>query len=194
INNDNLQQRIDYYKQFPSFKGVRHILQAEQKGFMTSNKFINGLKSILKSNLTYDVLITEGQFEEVLRMIKRLPERRLIIDHIGKPDIKNKSFSDWSAYMKQISSFDHVYVKLSGMVTEADWYNWETEDIKPYIDFCLDNVGPSRLMFGSDWPVCLLAGSYDRITKSIERCLAELSLDEQNQVMGKTASQFYEIS
>lgn len=192
--NDKLPERIDYYKGFSDFKGVRHILQAEPDGFMTQDNFIKGVRCVGKSNLTYDILAKEGQLAEVLKLIKRLPEMRLVLDHIGKPDIKKQSFAHWATSMKSISEFDHVCVKLSGIATEADWNNWKSEDLKRYVDFCLENFGSSRLMYGSDWPVCLVAGSYDETLQSLIYCLQELSPDEQNQIMGKTAKDFYQIT
>ncbi|MCJ8165726.1 amidohydrolase family protein [Pontibacter sp. E15-1] len=191
---DTLPERIDYYNGFSAFKGVRHILQAEPDGYMTQRKFVEGISSVGKSDLTYDILAKEGQLTEVLKLIKQLPEMRLVLDHIGKPDIKNESFAHWATCMKSISELDHVYVKLSGMATEADWATWQREDLQRYVDCCLENFGPSRLMYGSDWPVCLVAGSYDRIHQSLMHCLQELSSDEQNQIMGKTAKNFYQIT
>ena len=191
---DNLEERIDHYKTDTAFKGVRHILQAEPKGFMINQRFIIGVATIGKNDLSYDILTTEGQLDEASLFISKLPVMRLVLDHISKPDIKNQSFDHWATYMKKISGFDHVCVKLSGMATEANWATWQSEDFKVYIDFCLEHFGPSRLMFGSDWPVCLVAGSYDKILQSLLLCLEELSLDEQDQILGKTAKEFYKIT
>lgn len=188
-----LESRIDYFKSNDVFKGVRHILQAEPTGFMLNGSFIEGVSLLSKHDLTYDILTTEAQLNEVIMLIKRLPEMRLVIDHISKPDIKNKSFDSWAGYMKEISAFDHVYVKLSGLSTEADWVNWKPADFTPYIDFCLDHFGSDRLMFGSDWPVCLLGGTYDVTHQAIHENISKLSMEEQKKIFGLNAKKFYNI-
>ncbi|TRX51896.1 amidohydrolase family protein [Fulvivirga sp. M361] len=190
---EGLKERLDYYRGFSLLKGVRHILQAEPDGFMTNPIFIKGVEEVGKLNLTYDILSREDQLSEVLELIKKLPEMKLVIDHISKPDIKNQSFDHWAGYMKQISTYDHVHVKLSGMVTETNWSSWTATEFQPYVDVCLENFKPERLMFGSDWPVSLLAGTYSQVINSLKECIEELSPAEQGQIMGKTAVKFYEL-
>lgn len=191
---DDLNERLSEYKNHQTFKGVRHILQAEPAGFMTSSKFVDGVSRLKAFDLSYDILTNEKQLSEVCELIRLLPEIRLVIDHISKPDIKNKSFDQWAKYMKIISDYDHVYLKLSGMVTEADWQNWTVDELKLYIDFCLEHFGLQRLMFGSDWPVCLLAGSYHKVYQAFLSCIKDLSDDEQAQIFGKTAAKFYKLT
>ena len=176
-----------------SFKGVRHILQTEPDGFMTSPKFIKGLKVIHDHNLTYDILTSEVQLGEVVKLIETLPDMRLVIDHISKPNIEEQSFTEWAKYMEMISRHENVHVKLSGLATEANWETWQVKDFQPYIDFCLEKFGPDRLMYGSDWPVCLLAGDYHTILGAIAENLHQLSEAEQAQIFGKTAQNFYQI-
>ncbi len=191
---DGVEQRLDYYMKYPMLKGMRHILQAEPDGFISNPRFIKGVSSLLKRNLTYDILTHEKQLIEVLSFINKLPKMNLVIDHISKPDIKNRSFKLWSAHMKEISTYDHVYVKLSGMVTEANWASWTTADIKPYVEFCLEYFSPARLMFGSDWPVSLVAGSYSQVVGVIKDSIQELSQADQDQIMGGTAIKFYNLN
>ena len=190
---DNLDQRLDHYQKYEVFKGVRHILQAEPDGFISNPRFIRGVTRLSKRSLTYDILTHEKQLLEVLTFINKLPKMKLVIDHISKPDIKNRSFKLWSAHMKELSTYNHVCIKLSGMITEANWSSWKTTDIKPYIDFCLENFSADRLMFGSDWPVSLLAGSYDRVVSVFEECIQGISSQDYEQLMGKTAVQFYNV-
>lgn len=190
---DNLSDRITHYKQYEQFKGVRHILQEEPEGFMMDPKFIAGVTQIGASGLTYDILTTENQLEEAVSFVKALPEMPLVIDHISKPNIAQASYDHWAKHMLKLSEFQHVNVKISGMITEADWKEWRVKDIKPYVDFCLENFGPERLMYGSDWPVCLIAGEYDQVIYAIKACLAELSISEQEAIYGKTASLFYKL-
>lgn len=193
LMSDNFMERLNHYKQNAYFKGVRHILQAEAEGFMCQPQFIKAVGSLNVFGLTYDILTTESQLDELLEFIRSLPEMNLVIDHISKPNIKSAAFEHWSKRMKEISAYEHVYVKLSGMLTEADWGNWNTSQLKPYIDFCLEHFGPNRLMFGSDWPVCLLAASYDQTIDALYENISELSQDEQEQIMGITAINFYNL-
>lgn len=188
-----LENRLDFYKQNPAFKGVRHILQAEASGFMTQKAFVNGVSQLMTHDLTYDILTTESQLPEVVDFVKALPEMSLVIDHLSKPNIKEASFDQWKKNMERISQYEHVCVKLSGMVTEADWQNWDDSTLKPYVDACLEMFGPSRLMFGSDWPVCLLAGSYQQVYDSLKTCINELTPSEQQQILGGTATSFYKL-
>ncbi len=190
---DDHEQRLDHYKKHPKFKGVRHVLQAEPDGFISNPRFIKGVASLSKRDLTYDILTHEKQLIEVLTFINKLPTMNLVIDHISKPNIKSKSFKLWSAHMKEVSTYKHVHIKLSGMVTEADWHSWTIEDLKPYVDFCLENFSPNRLMFGSDWPVSLVAGSYKKVVDALKLCIKELPQTDQDQIMGGTAMKFYNL-
>lgn len=190
---DDHEQRLDYYKKHSKFKGVRHVLQAEPDGFISNPRFIKGVASLEKRNLTYDILTHEKQLIEVLTFINKLPTMNLVIDHISKPNIKNKSFKLWSAHMKEVSTYEHIHIKLSGMITEANWSSWTIEDLKPYVDFCLENFSPNRLMFGSDWPVSLVAGSYKNVVDVLIECIQELPPADQDQIMGGTAIKFYNL-
>ncbi|GAA0892782.1 amidohydrolase family protein [Fulvivirga kasyanovii] len=193
LQEHDLNEQLAYFKANKHFKGVRHILQAEPKGFMTSNSFVEGVKSVGKHGLTYDILTNETQLDDVLELVRSLPAMPLVIDHISKPDIKKQSFDHWAKYMKILSEYDHVHVKLSGMATEADWQHWTEKDFTIYIDFCLQHFGPQRLMYGSDWPVCLVAGNYDHIISALQSSISSLSLEEQGWIMGKTATKFYNL-
>jgi L-fuconolactonase len=191
---DDAEQRLDLYKKHLMFKGVRHILQAEPDGFISNPRFIKGVSLLSKRNLTYDILTHEKQLLEVLTFINKLPKMNLVIDHISKPYIKNRSFKLWSSHMKEVSTYEHVCIKLSGMVTEANWSSWTIADLRPYVDFCLENFSADRLMFGSDWPVSLLAGSYKKITDVFLESISKLSAVDQRKIMGGTAVKFYNIN
>lgn len=184
---------IEKYSAYPHFKGVRYVLQALPDGFMSDPQFIKGVSALHPYGLTYDILTTERQLDEVVHFVSKLPEMKLVIDHISKPNIKEESIEHWYAKMKTLSEYNHVHVKLSGMITEAHWDSWTTDDLKPYVDFCLENFGPKRLMFGSDWPVCLVAGSYTKVIQSLKTLISSLSADEQNDIMGNTAISFYNL-
>jgi len=190
---EGLEERLHYWKRWKTFKGVRHILQAEPKGFMLAPRFQQGLLLVGRQNLTYDILTTEGQLEEAFDLVRALPEMKLVVDHISKPKIREASFDHWARYMKLFAERDYIQVKLSGLVTEAQWDQWTPADFTPYLDFCLEYFGPRRLMFGSDWPVCLLAGQYESVIGLLESAIRELSEDEREWIMGRTAVECYNL-
>jgi len=189
----NIHDRLEYYSQFSKLKGFRHILQAEPTGFILKPEFQRGIAALKKSGFTYDILIYPQHLGVTLNLIQGYPEQPFVIDHLAKPNIKNGLFSNWEAEMKQAASFENVFCKLSGMITEADLKNWKMEDIFPYMDKVFDFFGAERLMFGSDWPVCKLAGDYDQVCGLVEEYLSKLSTREQELVWGKNAEQFYKL-
>ncbi|HEY1060647.1 MAG TPA: amidohydrolase family protein [Daejeonella sp.] len=188
-----IHERLEYYSQFPKLKGFRHILQAEPVEFMLKAEFQRGILALKNFGFTYDILIYPRHLPVTPQFIRNLDNQAFVIDHLAKPDIKNGLFLNWEAEMKQIASFENVYCKLSGMITEADLKNWKKEDIFPYMDKVFDFFGAERLMFGSDWPVCKLAGEYDAVCGLVEEYLSKLSIREQELVWGKNAEQFYKL-
>ena len=194
LQSPNLDQRLEYFSQFPDLKGFRHIIQAEPDGFMMDETFIRNVNKLQLHDFSYDILIFEHQLNEAIKFVKQLPKVRLVIDHIAKPVIKESSFEEWAASMKKLASFRNVSVKLSGMVTEADWNHWQKKDFKPYLETCLEHFGADRLMFGSDWPVCLLAAEYEEVMEIIEDFISGLSETEREDIMGITASKFYQLN
>ncbi|RMG63978.1 MAG: amidohydrolase [Bacteroidetes bacterium] len=193
LKSAHLAQQMEPFLDHPTFKGVRHILQAEPDGFMTDPRFIRGVAWLGQQGLTYDILTTEKQLAEVVQFVEALPAMPLVIDHISKPNIAQASFSHWASHMQRLSAFEHVCVKLSGMITEAHWQSWKPEDLAPYVDFCLKHFGPERLMYGSDWPVCLVAGTYAEAQAALAHCLASLSPSEKEAIFGLTARRFYSL-
>ena len=192
---EDLESALEKYRDLAVVKGFRHILQAEKEGFMLQPKFLKGVKLLEQYGFTYDILIYEKQLDEALDLVKQVPDRiPLVIDHIAKPNIKESSFSYWQEKIKLIATHPNVFIKLSGMVTEADWHHWEKKDFVPYIETVLNAFGPTRIMFGSDWPVCLLAASYERVISMARDFTATLSVEEQAAIMGGTAAQFYSLS
>ncbi|MBM3401415.1 MAG: amidohydrolase [Bacteroidetes bacterium] len=186
-----IHERLEYYSQFSKLKGFRHILQAEPVEFILKSEFQRGIASLKQFGFTYDILVYPKHLSVIPDLVKS--EQRFIIDHLAKPDIRNSRFNNWETEMKEIASFDYVYCKLSGMITEADWMNWKKEDIFPYIDKMFEFFGAERLVFGTDWPVCKLAGEYDAVCGLMEEYLSKLSQREQELVWGKNATQFYNL-
>jgi len=195
---ENIHDRLDYYSQFPLLKGFRHILQAEPVEFFLKPEFQRGLTALKSFGFTYDILVYPQQLPVTLNLIRGVTpdlirEQLFIIDHLAKPDIKNGAFAGWEANIKELAAHQNVHCKLSGMVTEVDLNNWKKEDIYPFMDKVLEYFGPERLMFGSDWPVCLLAADYSMVCNLVKEYLDKLSIREQEMIWGRNAALFYNL-
>src|SRR5262249_44211761 len=150
-------------------RGFRHIVQAEPDNrFMLRPEFCRGIARLKEYDFTYDILIYAVQLPAAMELVEKFPGQHFVIDHIAKPSIRTGELKPWKEQMQAIAKCPNVYCKLSGLVTEADWRNWRSEDFRPYLDVVFEAFGPKRLMFGSDWPVCLLAASYQQVKSSIE--------------------------
>ncbi len=178
----------------PRLSGVRHIVQDEPAGFMLRPDFQRGIAALAEFNLTYDILIYEHQLPEALALVQRFPNQRFVIDHIAKPAIRDGSIDAWRAGITAIAASPNVYCKLSGMVTEADWQRWRPSDFAPYIETVLEVFGAGRVMAGSDWPVCLLAGEYGGVMAIMMDAIGGLSADERDAILGGTAAEFYRVA
>lgn len=190
---DDLSERLDFFSKNPLFKGVRHILQDEKEGFMMQDSFLRGIRQLKNFNLTYDLLVFPHQLEEAIALVKKNPDQLFVLDHLAKPYIKDQKIEDWAKHIKVLAKHKNVYCKLSGMVTEADWNHWRAQDFEKYLPVALETFGSDRLMFGSDWPVCLLAGSYQHVVQIIELFVKKLKPVEQNKIMGENARSFYKL-
>jgi L-fuconolactonase len=193
FKSDSLDTWLMHYSKHSKMKGFRHIVQGESDDFLIDINFISGVAKLTKYNYTYDILIYERQLKAALHFIRQLPNNKLIIDHIAKPNIKNKSFNTWSNYMKAISEHENVYIKASGMVTEADTANWKKEDFTIYLDHILNSFGTNRIVYGSDWPVCLVAATYQEQLEIVQNYFGQLTKTEQNDIFKKNAIRFYNL-
>ena len=190
---ENLGKDLEHYTRYPRLKGLRHIVQAESPGFMLQKAFLNGIARLGVYDLAYEILVYAPQLEEAVQLVKRFPDQRFVLDHIGKPDIRGNGFAEWKKPFEELSRFTQCHCKLSGMVTEAYWRNWTRDDLLPYLEFALECFGPSRLMFGSDWPVCKLAADYPAVLDIVTTYIRSLSPGEQAQIMAKNAFSFYQL-
>ncbi len=187
----NLASKLEAYA--PKFCGVRHIVQAEKAGFMLEKSFQRGVSLLHQFGLTYDLLVYEHQLAEAIELLNSLPEQKIVLDHIGKPAIREQSIDNWRKHIVELSKREYLYCKVSGMVTEADWSEWKYADIVPYLDVVMATFGPDRLMYGSDWPVCQLAAPYKEVLELVEKYIASLSENEQHKIMGANALRFYGV-
>ena len=178
----------------PKLKGIRHVLQDEPDDFyMLRNDFNAGITQLRRFNLVYDVLIFERHLPQTIQFLDRHPDQVFVIDHIAKPRIREGLLSPWRENLKELARRSHCFCKLSGVLTEADWQNWRPEGIHPYLDAALDAFGPNRCLFGSDWPVLLLADSYAGWVSTVKNFVSRLSSTEQARVLGGTAAEVYRL-
>ncbi len=178
--------------QHPSFVGVRHVVQDEpEDDFMLGADFLRGIGMLRAHRLTYDILIQPRQLPSAIAIARRFPDQRFVLDHIAKPPIKAGTLSPWREQIRELAQSPNVLCKVSGMVTEADMKAWQTADIRPYLDVVFAAFGEDRLMFGSDWPVCLLAADYARVFALVRDYIAPLSAEAQAKVLGGNAERFY---
>jgi L-fuconolactonase len=175
-------------------KGVRHVLQGEPDDlYMLRKDFNCGIDLLLEFGLAYDILIFERQLPQTIQFVDRHPLQVFVIDHIAKPRIRDHAVHPWRENLRSLADRPNVFCKLSGMVTEANYTNWTDEDLAPYFDVVLDSFGPNRLMFGSDWPVCLVATTYRSWLDFIGRRIASLSNEERDAILGRTAVNAYRL-
>lgn len=175
-------------------KGLRHIIQAEPDDeFILRQEFNAGIKALGASGLVYDILIYERHLPAAIRFVDRHPNQVFVLDHLAKPRIRERVLEPWRTNLLELGKRENLYCKLSGMVTEADWSKWTVSDLRPYVHAALQAFGPARLMFGSDWPVCLLASTYDRWYRTAEELLSELSETEKKLVLGTVAARIYSL-
>jgi len=193
LQNSKVADRLEHFKSYSKFCGVRHIVQAEPTGFMLKPEFKEGLRAVHRHKLTYDILIYPHQLDDALKICEEFPDNKLIIDHLAKPIIKKKEIDRWADQMLDIGCNKNVYCKLSGLVTEGNWQGWHEDDFKPYLDIASEAFGEDRLVFGSDWPVCLLAAEYAQVLSIIENYLAGSSEITRTKIMGLNAIKFYSL-
>ncbi|MDN3654661.1 amidohydrolase family protein [Ferruginibacter paludis] len=190
----NLEERLQHFAQYKKIKGFRHIVQAEPADdFLLSTDFCNGIAVLSKYNFTYDILVFPRQLKHVAAFVQRFPEQQFVIDHLAKPDFKKADFAEWEKAMRAAAAYPNVCCKVSGMVTEADWKNWTNDSFTYCLDVVVDAFGINRLMFGSDWPVCLVAASYQETCNIIHRYFMQFSIAEQEKLWGKNAVDFYHL-
>jgi len=191
---DNVYDRFEYYSEFKIVKGFRHIVQGEtDPEFMLRPKFKAGITELGAYDFTYDILIYHYQLDQAIRFVKLFPEQKFVLDHIAKPDIKSGEYGTWQTEIKKLALHQNVYCKLSGIITEGEWEGWKPADFKVYLETVLKAFGPERLMFGSDWPVCLVAGQYEEVLGIVTDFIGNLTPLEQKKIMGGTAQKFYNL-
>jgi L-fuconolactonase len=183
-----VQERLEYFSKNPLLKGIRHIVQDEPDDFfMLRPDFQNGINLLSRYGLCYDILVYPRQLPAAIELVRRFPEQRFVLDHIAKPQISNSIDPQWEWHIRQLGGLPNVFCKLSGMVTETQGFRWNREEFYPFMDIVMQAFGPDRLMFGSDWPVCLLAATYEEVKGIVTTYLQAFTQKERQAVMGSNA-------
>ena len=194
IRSPKFKHQLEKYTRRNKLVGIRHVVQDESDDrFMLRSEFIEGIRLLENYDLVYDILIFENQLPAAIELVTRFPNQRFVLDHIGKPKISYNLLDPWKSLMTELADYPGVYCKVSGMVTEADWNNWKKEDFLPYLDTVFDVFGANRIMFGSDWPVCTVAASYNKVIEIVQDFIKQFSSDDQEKILGKNASKIYNL-
>ncbi|WP_016777773.1 amidohydrolase family protein [Anaerophaga thermohalophila] len=194
LSDKNIPEILSRFKNNNSLKGVRHVIQGEpDPQFILKKNFNNGISQLKKYGLIYDILIFGRQLPNTIRFVDQHPDQPFVLDHIAKPEIRLNEIKVWKKDIKELARRENVSCKLSGMVTEADFTIWTEDQLKPYFDVVLEAFGPGRLLFGSDWPVCLVATSYKSWLKLVKKWISKLSSLEQEQILGRNARLIYNL-
>jgi L-fuconolactonase len=191
----DISERLSHYKAFPVLKGFRHVLQGEtQRDLMLEPDFKRGIAALQQHDYTYDILIFPDQLKFSAALVEEFPAQRFVIDHIAKPYISKSEINEWKKDVEHIAKYQNCYCKISGMVTEANWHHWKKEDFRPYLDVVVNAFGPNRILFGSDWPVCLVAANYENMLEIVSEYFSTFSTHEQQLFWGLNAMNFYKLS
>jgi L-fuconolactonase len=192
LRNERVEEQLVALSAHPRFVGVRHVLQDEpDERFMLGASFRRGIARLAQFNLAYDLLIYPHQLPAAIELVGIFPGQRFVLDHIAKPPIKTGKVAPWREQIRELARAPNVFCKLSGMVTEADPQKWKPDDFRPFLDIIFDAFAGERLMFGSDWPVCLLAGSYRQVFELLNNYLTQLPISSREAILGNNAARFY---
>jgi L-fuconolactonase len=189
-----LPGQLDEFVKHPKFVGVRHVVQDEPDDrFMLRPDFQRGIAQLRPHGLTYDLLVFPKHLPVAVRLVEHFPEQPFVLDHLGNPPIAEGLMSPWQEQVRELAKFPHVSCKLSGMVTRATWGQWEPHHFHRYLDTVLEAFGPSRVMIGSDWPVCTLSGSYQATMEIVLAYAQQFRPDERAGIFGENCARFYRI-
>lgn len=194
LRSRQVNEQLKQFSSHEKFKGVRHIVHDEpDANFVLREDFQYGIGLLQQYDLTYDLLVFPQHLPVSEQLVKKFPKQRFVIDHLAKPLIKAGELYPWKTDIEAIAKHENVYCKISGMVTEADKQGWQAKDFTPYLDVLFSAFGEDRLMYGSDWPVCLLAASYQQQYEILQHYLQQFPAEVQAKVFGENAVKFYHL-
>jgi L-fucono-1,5-lactonase len=191
---DDVDQQLDEFMMHSKFKGVRHLVESEPADdWLVQAKVIRGLHELERRRLSYDLLVHTKHLKYAERVANECPGLRLVVDHLAKPPIAEGEIDEWQRELAKLAGRENVWCKLSGLVSEADHDHWRVSDFRPYVETAFQCFGPRRIMFGSDWPVCLLAASYELVVETAQSLGVELNAADRDRVFSRNATEFYQI-
>jgi L-fuconolactonase len=194
LKHEMIDIQLQEWKKFSKLKGFRNITQGKPDDQYFKNKdFQKGIRQLTANQFTYDVLVYHDQLPAAIQFTERFPDQAFILDHLGKPAITAGEIKKWKENIRVLSQHPRTFCKLSGLITEADWKKWRYEDLSPYLEIVGEYFGVDRICFGSDWPVCLLAGSYGEVTGILTRFLQQVNQSDHEKVWGTNAANFYQL-
>lgn len=189
-----IDAQLDELCAHSKFKGVRHLVESEpHDDWLVQPSVLAGMKKLSERGLSYDLLVHTRHLRFVPQVAESCPDLSLVIDHLAKPPIARNEIEEWAQALKPVARYPNIHCKLSGLVTEANWSSWQANDLRPYVEYALEVFGADRMMFGSDYPVCLLAASYDRVLGSFQELLRGLSESDRDKIFSKNAGRFYRL-
>lgn len=190
-----VEERLEFFSHYQKLRGFRHIAQAEPDDrFLVRPDFLRGVCLLREFSFVYDILIYPKQLPAASELVAAVPEQHFVVDHLAKPEIKVGRKKGWEAQIREIAKNPNVFCKISGMVTEADWRSWKKQDFAPYLDVVFEAFGVDRLMFGSDWPVCLVAATYSQVVDIVEDYVNRNAPAAKKGIFGENASRFYGLT
>jgi len=189
----NLEKKLEKYTSDKIFKGVRHIVQSESPEYLLRKDVQSGISKLSKFNLTFDLLVTPIQLQSAIKLVKIFPNQKFVLDHIAKPRISEPLNKTWVSEIINLSKYSNVFCKISGLVTETKGYNFSETDFLPFLDVIFKYFGFDRIMYGSDWPVCLLAADYKKVLEIISNYLMSYDSKIREKIMGTNAKIFYNL-
>ena len=191
---ETIENKLIELKSKPLFVGFRTIMQgAPDEKYLGNKLFLENTNRLSNFNYTFDLLVHNNQLDSLIRFIDKLPDNKFMLDHLGKPSIKNKEYKKWKEQIKPLADNPNIFCKLSGMTTEADLLKWTYDDLYPYMEIVAEYFGIDRICFGSDWPVCLTAGSYSTTYSVVEKFCTQLKQDEKEKIFGLNTKEFYKL-
>jgi L-fuconolactonase len=195
LRSPDVRSQLSVLARNPKLVGIRHIVQSEPDDrFLLQPDFLRGISTLEEFDLAYDILIYTKHLPIAAEFVELFPRQRFVLDHLAKPPIKSGNIDSWAQGISRLAAFPNVFCKLSGLVTEADWQHWEPEQIVLFLDVAFESFGPDRLMFGSDWPVCLVAASYAKVLGVVNSYLLQKKPECQDPVLGGNAQRFWRLS
>jgi len=189
---DDINERLQWYRSFSIVKGFRHALEKEtSRDLMLHPHFRRGIAALQRYGFRYDISIYPDQLRFAADLVAIYPDQKFVIDHLGKPSVKRKEISEWRTEITRLAAYQNTYCKISGLVTEAEWRSWRYRDFKPFIDVVVNAFGTDRIMFGSDWPISLIAARYEEVLAIVENYFSRFSPKDKEMFYRQNAINFY---